>query len=111
MAFNYTEVIVYCSFTRYKDSASERHCAREFEAVWYKNQGKYLYQSTAFEDLEEDREIIFTYAIVAVYFTTFESVVFCFFFHVKTFHQKNTTAELKIDNKRRQVKCKYMYKK
>ena len=38
------------------DSAGERHCAREFEAVWYKNQGKYLYQLCArpFKELEED---------------------------------------------------------
>ena len=25
------------------DSAGRRYCAREFEAVWYKNQVKYLY--------------------------------------------------------------------
>ena len=60
MAFNYMQVLVYRSFTQepYKDSAGERHCKREFEAVWYKNQGKYVYQFCArpFEELEEEEE-------------------------------------------------------
>ena len=41
----------------YKDIAGKRHCLREFEAVWYQNQGKY-YQFCArpFEELKEAEE-------------------------------------------------------
>ena len=40
----------------YKDSVGKRHCTQEYEAFWYKNQGKYTYQFCArpFEELEED---------------------------------------------------------
>ena len=43
----------------YKDSAGKKHCTQEFEAIWYKNQGKYIYQFCArpVEELEEDGEI------------------------------------------------------
>ena len=43
----------------YKDSAGKRHCTWEFEAIWYKNQGKYLYPFCARpfeEELEEEEE-------------------------------------------------------
>ena len=42
----------------YKDFAGKRHCPREFEAVWYQNPGKYLYQLCArpFEEEEEEEE-------------------------------------------------------
>ena len=38
------------------DSADRRYCAREFEAVWYKNQGKYILVPCArpFEEEEEE---------------------------------------------------------
>ena len=47
MAFNYTEVLTLL--------VQEGHCTRKFEAVWYKNQGKYGYQFCAwpFEELED----------------------------------------------------------
>ena len=37
------------------DSTGESHCTQEFEAVWYKTQGKYLLQFP-FEELEEEEE-------------------------------------------------------
>ena len=59
--FNYTEVLYYIAALlvqeeSYKDSTGERHCAQEFEAVWYKNQGNFLYQFCAGPFEEEEKE-------------------------------------------------------
>ena len=88
MVFNYPEVLVYRSFTRPRGALQrfpgKRHCPWEFEATWYQNQGKYLYQLCArpFEEEEEEEDeeigilaISHNYNIVVVYLTTFKSVI------------------------------------
>ena len=86
--FNYTEVIaLLVQEGPHKDSTGRKHCAQEFEAVSYINQGKYLYEFCArpFEELEEEEEeeveksgfsnFTYMYVAVAVYLATFESVI------------------------------------
>ena len=56
MAFNYMEVIFTCPRGGPTKIPLAKGTAREFEAVWYQNQVKYLYQFCArpFEELEEE---------------------------------------------------------